>query len=520
MNAATGVVTAATPGTALISYTLAGGCYSTTTVTVGAPVISGSDSICVNSSATFSGTPSGGTWSSASPAIATINSVSGIVTGVAPGSASITYSQSSGCYAVKTVIVNYCAINICETYPISTCDSVIAYCDSLTLSVGSASSADTFTWSPAIYPVQSVSGSSIIFTFTAAPASGVYTLSVNSPGGVHRTATIHIVVAPGSCYPCSAFKPSCACSGCGVVPFKTIVSTALNSSNISTSTPANYFIVNDATISGAPAAGSVFYMAKGVRLTVDGTDSVVLSGCHFFSPSCYWKGLTASFTSTSTGKITVNNNTLIEDAIATNQVGNPIGGISAYTNSVPHLPSSGGYIIRSNNAIFNHNLAGIYIHEDTSMTTLPFEITGSIFTNRNFCGYHVASPATATDYYPFKWPSVTYLKTPVTGGNADNPGFAIDSFTANPINDTAGRFGIRADGVGHTSGSSVPYTYSSMVIGDQADSTHTNLFDTLGTGIYATRSNLEIYNNVFRRSQYLGTAAGNGIVLYRGIQQG
>lgn len=512
VNASTGVVTAAAPGTATISYTLAGGCYSTAIVTVSAPVITGTDTICAGSSATLSCTPSGGSWSSSAPAVIAIGSSTGIYTGIAVGSATITYSQSAGCYSVKTVTAKNCPIGICETYPISTCDTVISYCDSLTLSVSNASSADTFTWSPTIHPVQSLSGGAVIFTFTAVPTSGVYTLTVASPGGFHRSATIRIVVAPGSCYPCSAFKPSCACPGCGVVAFKTIISTTLNSSNISTSTPGNYFIVNDATISGAPAAGSVFYMAKGVRLTVDSTDSVVLSGCHFFSPSCYWKGITVSFKSTSTGKVTVDNNTLIEDAIG-NALDSNIGGINGYSGTAPHLPASGGYIIKSNNAIFNHNVTGIRLQEDSSMTTLPFQITGTIFTNRNFCGYHIASPSAATDYYPFKWPSADYLKTPVSGGNPDNPDFKVDTFTANSINDSIGRFGIRTTYVGKTSGSSVPYTYYTMIIGDSTDSARTNLFDTLGTGIYGFWSNLEIYNNIFRRTPVLTGALGNGIVL-------
>jgi sugar lactone lactonase YvrE len=72
----------------------------------GGPVvgaITGLSSVAVGSSITLSDTTAGGTWSSGSPAIASINS-SGVVTGVAAGLARISYSVTGTC---GTTMVTY-----------------------------------------------------------------------------------------------------------------------------------------------------------------------------------------------------------------------------------------------------------------------------------------------------------------------------------------------------------------------------------------------------------------------------
>ncbi len=91
VGSSTGIVTGNAVGTAIISYTLPTGCFTTLTVTVGtAPSpISGPMSVCVGIPATLS-SPGGGTWTSSVPGIATIGSLSGIVTGATPGTTNIT----------------------------------------------------------------------------------------------------------------------------------------------------------------------------------------------------------------------------------------------------------------------------------------------------------------------------------------------------------------------------------------------------------------------------------------------
>src|SRR5690554_3509185 len=95
-----GVVTGQAAGTTTITYTVAGtgGCADATatrTVTVTTPpnagTLSGTQAICEGSTTTFSSTVSGGTWSSSNTTTATVNS-SGVVTGQAAGTATITYT--------------------------------------------------------------------------------------------------------------------------------------------------------------------------------------------------------------------------------------------------------------------------------------------------------------------------------------------------------------------------------------------------------------------------------------------
>jgi len=120
VNSITGVVTGVSSGVAIINYTVSGTgtCPNATasrTVTVSpqpnAGVISGNQNICAGSTSTFASTVAGGTWSSANTSIATINSTTGVVAGVSPGTTTISYIAIGigGCpnvMATRTVTVN------------------------------------------------------------------------------------------------------------------------------------------------------------------------------------------------------------------------------------------------------------------------------------------------------------------------------------------------------------------------------------------------------------------------------
>jgi uncharacterized protein YjdB len=122
---ASGEVTAVGVGTATISYTVAGtgGCtdaVATRTVTVTNPpvagTISGAQEVCTSNTTTFTifGNSATGIWSSSDTNVATVNT-SGVVTAVAPGSATITYTVagSGGCLdATTTRVVNVNAVPV------------------------------------------------------------------------------------------------------------------------------------------------------------------------------------------------------------------------------------------------------------------------------------------------------------------------------------------------------------------------------------------------------------------------
>jgi hypothetical protein len=107
IDAATGIVTGVTAGTAVISYILPTGCYSTAVVTVNAlpPAITGAGTICMLDTATLYNTVAGGTWVSGN-SNATADLSSGLINGVTSGTSVITYTLSTGCYSTYTVTIN------------------------------------------------------------------------------------------------------------------------------------------------------------------------------------------------------------------------------------------------------------------------------------------------------------------------------------------------------------------------------------------------------------------------------
>lgn len=105
--ASTGIASGVNPGTAIISYAI-GQCKTTLQVTVNnvIPENTGIFRICTGDTTTLYNTSAGGTWSSDNTAIATIGISSGFVSGIAAGSAIITYSLGIGCTdtAVMTIL--------------------------------------------------------------------------------------------------------------------------------------------------------------------------------------------------------------------------------------------------------------------------------------------------------------------------------------------------------------------------------------------------------------------------------
>src|SRR6202012_4648282 len=76
------------------------------TVTTTPAVISNNSAMCAGSSITLSDATGGGAWSSSNASIATVGSATGTVTGIAGGTARITYSIGGGCNVTAIVTVN------------------------------------------------------------------------------------------------------------------------------------------------------------------------------------------------------------------------------------------------------------------------------------------------------------------------------------------------------------------------------------------------------------------------------
>ena len=181
VNAVTGVVTGVASGTATITFTItASGCLRTFNITVN-PVpanITGATTLCANAVTTLADATTGGTWSSSLPGFATIGAT-GIVTGVASGTTTITYMLGTGCY--KTTTVN------ALPYPAPIMgDSMV--CEGLTATVTDATGASLWTMTgtgATIDPITGViNGSSasthiIYYTTTATGCFVTRTFTVN-----------------------------------------------------------------------------------------------------------------------------------------------------------------------------------------------------------------------------------------------------------------------------------------------------------------------------------------------------
>lgn len=110
----TGIVTGVSLGTTTISYRMltAGGCSATAIVTVAPvpPAIAGPNSVCAASTVTLTNAMVGGSWTSSDIGVATVVPGSGVVTGIASGTCNISYTSAPGCKVFKAVAVNPLAL--------------------------------------------------------------------------------------------------------------------------------------------------------------------------------------------------------------------------------------------------------------------------------------------------------------------------------------------------------------------------------------------------------------------------
>jgi hypothetical protein len=181
-----GVVSGLAAGTSLITYTATSGFGCTAgvsaTVTVKAsPVvgaITGTTSVCLGTNVTLADTTAGGTWSSSSPAIATITSA-GYVTSLAVGATTISYSatNAAGCTVVVSKVFT---VNAVPTAAISPLGPSI-FCTSGVLTASGAGTGGSYLWN--------ATGGSATTAAITATATGTYVVTVTTSAGCSATAS-------------------------------------------------------------------------------------------------------------------------------------------------------------------------------------------------------------------------------------------------------------------------------------------------------------------------------------------
>ncbi|UAY51209.1 Ig-like domain-containing protein [Ferruginibacter albus] len=105
----TGLVSGLADGTTTITYTNSNGCTITAVVSVSSnPIISGKLNVCVNGTTQLTATTPPATptaWSSSDLSVATVDNT-GLVSGTASGTATITYTNAAGNSTTASIIVN------------------------------------------------------------------------------------------------------------------------------------------------------------------------------------------------------------------------------------------------------------------------------------------------------------------------------------------------------------------------------------------------------------------------------
>ena len=210
----TGIVTAVAQGNVNINYTITNSCGSAfqsfpLTITNGpvTPPITGTNNVCIAKTITLSNTSAGGTWTSSDNTIATINN-SGVVTGVAAGNITITYSVTNTCgVAAQTLPVTVNAPTLSST-PVSICPTALPYswngnsyavAGSYTIHLTNALGCDSAATLVLTLKTPTTSSTPVSICPTALPyswngnsypAAGTYTIHLNNAVGCDSAATL------------------------------------------------------------------------------------------------------------------------------------------------------------------------------------------------------------------------------------------------------------------------------------------------------------------------------------------
>jgi len=241
-----------------------------------------------------------------------------------------------------------------------------------------------------------------------------------------------------------------------------------------------YHVSSDITISSSTSlVGTKLLMEPGVRINVEPGNLLTLTNCHLLTcpdTNRLWEGITLESNSGASGRILVNNSTLIEDAD------------TAIAASFPRRFGVQN-LIQIDSAIFNRNITGISIdnYKDSTGSDYPFVFRSTVFTSRELSTY---------SGYPAQWPSAKALRGMYANTAATAPFNLCKNYAErNTKNGVPAFVGLRLTNVGVTRVGTG--AYYSLRIGDQSDSVLRNTFDNTGDGIYAVNSNIDVYNTVF-----------------------
>ncbi len=192
-----------TPGsTTTYNLTVTDACGITTTgsttITVNPTTpITGTLSMCIGNTTTLADATAGGTWSSSTPAVATIGAGSGVAMGVGSGTSTITYTTPGGCQAFAVVTVTPLPVAITGT-PFMCQGSTTTLNDVTTGGAWSSSNTAVATVTAGGGVVTGVSGGTATITYGTPGCVATITVTVNPTPDISGTASTNPTTCNGT----------------------------------------------------------------------------------------------------------------------------------------------------------------------------------------------------------------------------------------------------------------------------------------------------------------------------------
>lgn len=334
-----GVVTGvAAAGTTTIAYTFGTGCKITKIISINpAPAaISGSLKACVGYTTTLTDATAGGTWTSANTAIAAIGSSSGIVSGIATGSATISYIAPNGCYTTNSETINPIPANITGTK---------TACPGATTALTDATGG-SLSWTSSNVAVATAVNSGTI----TGVASGTSTITYTITSGCFATATVTVIATPaavnGANVVCSNAATTLTDASSG-----TLWTSTWSSSNVSVAT------VGSATgvVSGVSTGTATIIFSTGCGANTSKTITVNPTPAVITGTNTVCTGLTTNLTDATSGGTWASGNT----SVATVSTSATVTGVAGGTAIVSYTAANGCFVI--NTVTVNSNPATVTV---------------------------------------------------------------------------------------------------------------------------------------------------------------
>lgn len=183
--AGTGLITGAASGATTITYRTSATCFTTKDITVTsapAAITGPSTSVCIGTPLQLEHATTGGTWTSSATTRATVNASTGLVSGVAVGSVTISYTPTPGCLTTVNITVNT---------PPAALTGTLTVCQNNSTTLTSTTSGGT--WTSGNTDIATVAtGSATTGIVTGGITTGIVTISYTNSVGCSRTAAVTV----------------------------------------------------------------------------------------------------------------------------------------------------------------------------------------------------------------------------------------------------------------------------------------------------------------------------------------